>query len=300
MQTCNFGDTYSQGSLFFILICHFLSSPRKTEKPITGLFLLFNHTKSNCRHASETSTHCHCWIPQFKLLKICQSWPPSPGQRNPPSGTAQNFVILEYLVDPWQSRQSSHKILTLKQSLPLNPSMQNCSNPCFPDHLVGPRLPRQSSHSQTLATIRGSYEISKQENETVSDSAPPANEFLPCKCTKILLSIDYHVGHRPSCRSSHCQTFYKIRPKIKFRRPSLPFPPPKSRGEGGSQKFQNRKKFLCQRNPFVQMHNKWLSWTSSPSSTNCQSSHCQTLSTSHKTWVQTNVWTTFSSNKLTK
>ena len=109
MQTCNFGDTYSQGSLFFILTWHFLSSPRKTEKPITGLFLLFNHTKSNCRHASETSTHCHCWIPQFKLLKICQSWPPSPGQRNPPSGTAQNFVILEYLVDPWQSRQSSHK-----------------------------------------------------------------------------------------------------------------------------------------------------------------------------------------------
>ena len=80
---------------------------------------------------------------------------------------------------------------------------------------------------------------------------------------KSLLSFDYHVGHRPSCRSSHCQTLYKIPPKIKFRRPSLPFPPPKSRGEGGSQKFQNRKKFLCQRNPFVQMHKK-LTFTDHP------------------------------------
>ena len=179
MQTCNFGDTYSQGSLFFILICHFLSSPRKTEKPITGLFLLFNHTKSNCRHASETSTHCHCWIPHFKLLK--------------------NLTFLT------------------TKSRPKKPSEWNCSKLCI----------SLSCRSMTIS--------SKQ-----------------------------------------------------------------SKREGGSQKFQNRKKFLCQRNPFVQMHNNWLSWPSSPSSTNCQSSHCQNFSSSHKSRVQTNVWTTFSSNKLMK
>ena len=173
MQTCNFGDTYSQGSLFFILICHFLSSPRKTEKPITGLFLLFNHTKSNCRYASESSTHCHCWIPQIKLLKIWQSWPPSPGQRNPPSGTAQNFVFLDYLVDPWPSRQSSHKEREGPRNFKIGKSSSakeipscKCTTIDFPDHLVHHR-PIVKAVTAKLSPLPISLE-----------SKPTSNHFL--------------------------------------------------------------------------------------------------------------------------
>ena len=56
----------------------------------------------------------------------------------------------------------------------------------------------------------------------------------------ILFIIDLLSWHAlPNFSASH--------PKVKFRRPSLPSPPPKSRGEGRSQKFQIRKKFLCER-----------------------------------------------------
>ena len=170
MQTCNFGDTYSQGSLFFILLCHFLSSPRKTKKPITGLFLLFNHTKPNCRNASESSTHCHCWIPQIKLLKIWQSRPPSPGQRKPPSVTAQNFVFLDCLVDPWLSCQSSHKILTLLAShshwIPPCKIAQICAFQIILwvlDCLV------KAVTAKPSPLYVGHMKISKHENETVSE-----------------------------------------------------------------------------------------------------------------------------------